>query len=225
MTLAARPDLHPLARLRMKILPGGLILVRRSRSNVTSFCRAVARVGRALRARRDGEQSPRPTDPSATLRNLRVTALGALLWATFLPGCAAVTERVRDRFGEVAPQVRLIRAERRAVATAAPVAFKRLDWRVAHADAARVEASSQILTSTAFADRRQLSARLTLAEVGPAETEVSLLLIGEVESRGAAGTSRQGRQGLREHGFYERYFGALQEVLREQAAAAPPEKG
>lgn len=145
-----------------------------------------------------------------------------LLGVGLLAGCAAVTDRVRDRFGEVAPHVRIVSADRRAVAAAAPVAFKRLDWRVAHADAARVEAASQILTSTAFADRRQLSAKLTLVEVGPAETEVFLLLIGEVESRGAGGTSRQG---LREHGFYDRYFGVLQEVLREQATAAPPEKG
>lgn len=156
---------------------------------------------------------------------LRFALVGLAVALMLLAGCesASFSERLRDRFAAVPPQTHVVPGEPRAAYFAAQLAFNRLDYALVRSDLSdlRVEAASRINTSAAFADARQIVAEVRLAGLGPKEVEVSLRLVEQVESRGAAGV---GGRALREHGFYSTYFAVLEDVLREQATAPAPKK-
>jgi hypothetical protein len=135
--------------------------------------------------------------------------------ATIYVGCESVT----DRFGPVEPKRQVFNADQSTVNAAALQAFKRLDFRTSRSKkSGDIEAYSQIHTSAAFADSRQLSAKVRLNDMGPGRTEVEMRVTEQVESRSTGGTSQQT---MREHGFFQLYFATLQQVLDERAAAFP----
>lgn len=148
------------------------------------------------------------------------TSLALVLLAAvgLLAGCESLESRVRDRFADVPPKTQTVDGEPRAVYYAVQAAFKRLDFNLTRSSVTelRVEAASRINTSVAFADSRQLIAQVTIASVGPAQSEVSMRLSEQVEAKGLGGPNERP---LREHGFYETYFTVLQQVLAEQKAA------
>jgi hypothetical protein len=145
--------------------------------------------------------------------------LFSLVSLAFLAGCESLGSRVRDRFAEVPPKTQTVDGESRAVYYAAQTAFKRLDFNLTRSSIGelRVEAASRINTSVAFADSRQLIAQVTIASVGPAQSEVSMRLTEQVEAQGLGGPNERA---LREHGFYETYFAVLQQVLAERKGAS-----
>lgn len=138
--------------------------------------------------------------------------------AVLFAGCESLESRVRDRFAEVPPKTQTFDGDTRAIYFAAQAAFKRLDFNLTRSSVAdlRVEGASRINTSHAFADSRQLVALVTIASVGPAQSEVSMRLTEQVEAQGLGGPNERP---LREHGFYGTYFAVLQQVLAEQKAA------
>lgn len=148
------------------------------------------------------------------------TPLALVLFALvgLLAGCESLESRVRDRFAAVPPKTEVVDGDSRAVYVAVQAAFKRLDFNLTRSSVTdlRVEAASRINTSMAFADSRQLVAQVTVAPAGPAQSEVSMRLAGQVEAQGLGGPSERP---LREHGFYETYFAVLQQVLAEQKSA------
>lgn len=146
-----------------------------------------------------------------------------LLSVAFFTGCESIESRVRDRFGDVPPKTQTFDGDTRAVYYAVQAAFKRLDFNLTRSSVSdlRVEAASRINTSVAFADARQLVAQVTIASVGPAQSEVSMRLTEQVEAQGLGGPNERP---LREHGFYATYFAVLQQVLVEQKATAADRK-
>jgi hypothetical protein len=141
--------------------------------------------------------------------------------ALFFGGCESMPDRVRERFDEVPPQVHVYDAPPRDVATVAQQAFRRLDFRVTRANATQIEAASRIHSSEAFADSRQMLARVHLADAGPGKTEVELSLTEQVESQSFGGTRQET---LKDNGFFALYFATLQELLQEKAGGTPAEK-
>jgi hypothetical protein len=147
---------------------------------------------------------------------IRISLL--LATAMLFAGCESVT----DRFGPVEPKRHVFAADRATVSAAALQAFKRLDFRASRSrKTGDIEAYSQIHTSAAFADSRQLAAKVRLNEMGPGRTEVEMTVTEQVESRSTGGTSQQT---MREHGFFQLYFVTLQQVLDEEATGVPAKK-
>ena len=144
-----------------------------------------------------------------------------LVSVLFLSGCEAVPGRMRDRFSAVPPKMQVFEGDQPTVCSAAQQAFKRLDFELTRSNPAQIEAVSRIHSSVAFADSRQQVVRLHLNEVAPGRTEVELWLTEQVESKSVGGTSQQA---LRENGFFNTYFGTLQQVLQEQRALTPAKK-
>ena len=99
--------------------------------------------------------------------------------------------------------------------------FRQLDFNVTRASMGDVEAASIIHTSTAFADSRQLVARIAIHEVGPGKCEVEMWLTEDVSSQSVGGTHRTA---LRDHGFYGTYFAMLQQVLMDKPVSGGAEK-
>lgn len=147
------------------------------------------------------------------------------LAALFLAGCESTSfsDRVRDRFGEVAPKVQTVDGDTRTVYFAAQKAFKQLDYNLVRSNLSnlRIEAASRINTSTVFRDSRQLIAFIEITPSGPSTSDVAMRLVEQMEAPGLGGANELP---LKEHGFYETYFAVLQQVLREEAAAAAAKK-
>src|SRR3954471_5385529 len=87
-----------------------------------------------------------------------------------LAGCESVT----DRFSPIEPKRQVFNADQPVVSAAALQAFKRLDFRASRSRSGEVQAYSQIHTSVAFADSRQLTAKLHFNGMGPGKTEVEM---------------------------------------------------
>lgn len=153
--------------------------------------------------------------------SVRILSCFAILTALLFAGCESLPDQINNRFDKVPPQVRDFDGTPEQVYVAAQRAFKQLDFNVIHSSMGRVEAASAIHASTAFADSRQLVARIAIHEVGPGKCEVDMALTEDVSSQSMGGTHSSP---LREHGFYATYFAELQEVLQEQATQSAAEK-
>jgi hypothetical protein len=142
-----------------------------------------------------------------------------------LAGCESesFSERVRNRFAAVPPQVQTFDADPRTVYFAAQLAFKRLDYNLLRSDIGglSIEAASRINSSVAFRDSRQLIAFVEIAQVDQNQSEVSMRLTEQMEGQGLGGANELP---LRQHGFYGTYFAVLEHVLREQTDAAKAQK-
>lgn len=144
-----------------------------------------------------------------------------LLLAALLAGCESMSSGIGSRLEATPPQVREFDGTPEQVYVAAQKAFRQLDFNVTRASIARVEAASRINTSTAFADSRQIVARLAIHESIPGKCEVEMWLTQDVSSQSVGGTHSTP---LRDHGFYATYFAMLQQVLQDQATRAATEK-
>src|SRR3954464_8295558 len=119
-----------------------------------------------------------------------------LLIATVISfaGCESVT----DRFSAVEPKRQVFNGDQATVSAAALQAFKQLDFRASRSrKSGDIEAYSQIHSSAAFADSRQLAAKVHFSDMGPGRTEVEMTVTEQVESHATGGTSQQT---MREHG-------------------------
>lgn len=147
---------------------------------------------------------------------MRVFAFVFALAALLLAGCESVT----DRFSPVAPKVQVVTGEQDVVKPAAIQAFKRLDFTVTRSKG-DLEAVSRIHSSVAFADSRQLLAKVHFSEAGPGKTAVEMTVTEQSQSDRVGGTNQLA---MREHGFFQLYFATLQQVLDEQPGAVPARK-
>ncbi len=125
-------------------------------------------------------------------------------------GCESVSNRMKERFATVEPQMRIYAVTPATVREAAVAAFRQLDWRITRNRSVAIEAASRINTSAAFGDSRQILAELNLRETQPGQTEVSLLLTGQSEGDSVSSRSQQP---LKENAFYDIYFATLQQIL------------
>jgi hypothetical protein len=73
----------------------------------------------------------------------------------------------------------------------------------------------------AFADSRQLLAKVHLSEAGPGKTAVEMTLTEQFQSDRVGGTAQQT---MKEHGFFQLYFATLQQVLDENPGGFPTKK-
>ena len=138
-----------------------------------------------------------------------------LMLAFLLAGCESLSTGGRGPFGSVPPKIRLFDGDLPTVSAAARQAFKRLDCVLTDVTGApgRLEASSPISTSKSLGDSRQLVITIRLHEAGPGRTEVEMLISLQVETATLGGPTAQD---MREHGFYDAFFTALQQVLQER---------
>ena len=132
-----------------------------------------------------------------------------------------MSDRMQDRFAAAPPRSQTFAAPLVKVYPAAQLAFKRLDFVLTRSKLGRIEAASRISTSTAFADARQMVAKVHLVESSPGQTDVEITLTEEVMSKSFGGTHQQS---MKEHSFFALYFAMLQQVLQEQAAQSVAEK-
>src|SRR6185312_8295019 len=136
------------------------------------------------------------------------SVLTLVVLSLLLAGC----ESMEDRFSAVPPKMQVFNGDSASVSAAAVQAFKRLDFQMKRSKGVDLEAYSRIHTSVAFADSRQLTAKVHVSDVGPGKVEVELSLIEQVQSEHVGGTSQQT---LRENGFFQLYFATLQQVMDE----------
>ncbi len=147
------------------------------------------------------------------------------LWAItagafFLTGCESMSTRVHERFEPVPPKVRVFEGDLKTVYYASQEAFKELGFVLTKTSisSGRVEAASPIDRNLAMGDSRQLVAELHLTEDDPTHTTVEMILTQQVDDASVGGPSQQK---LREHGFYDTYFGMLQLALAKKSIESP----
>ncbi|HEX7632136.1 MAG TPA: hypothetical protein VF388_08390 [Lacunisphaera sp.] len=145
----------------------------------------------------------------------RISFLFALVLA--LAGC----ESLDERFSAVPPKVQVYNGDQDTLKVAALQAFKRLDFTVTRSKSIDLEAVSRIHSSVAFADSRQLLAKVHLSDAGPGKTAVEMNLTEQFQSDRVGGTAQQA---MREHGFFQLYFATLQQVLDENPNGFPTKK-
>ncbi len=151
----------------------------------------------------------------------RLFSVFAIFSALLFAGCDSMPGGISSRLDTVPPQTHDFDGTVEQVYLAAKKAFRELDFNVTRASMGRVEAASIIHTSTAFADSRQLVARVAIHEVGPGKCEVEMTLTEDVSSQSVGGTHSTA---LRDHSFFGTYFAELQQVLQEQAAQPAAQK-
>ena len=140
-----------------------------------------------------------------------IITLCASLW---LAGCEAVSSRVEQGFSPVPPHTRTFAASTKAVYEAGLLAVKAVGLQLGHSSFAhgRIEAYAPIRTGDSIGEASQTTIEVRLTESGPAETQVDLVVWEQAEGKFQGGVSQQA---FREHGLYETYFAALQQVLVE----------
>ena len=141
--------------------------------------------------------------------------------AALLTGCDSMSDRMQDRFTVVPPKAQTFAAPLVKVYPAAQLAFKRLDFVLTHTKVGQIEAVSRINSSAAFADARQMVAKVHLSESAPGQTDVEISLIEEVTSSSFGGTHQQS---MKEHSFFALYFATLQQILQDQARQPASDK-
>lgn len=146
---------------------------------------------------------------------VRISFLFAMVLA--FAGCESVSER----FSPVVPKVQVYSGDQDTLKAASLIAFKRLDFNVTRSKTMDLEAVSRIHSSVAFADSRQLLAKVHLSEAGPGKTAVEMTVTEQSQSDRVGGTSQLA---MREHGFFQLYFTTLQQVLDENPNGFPAKK-
>lgn len=141
-----------------------------------------------------------------------------LLVAVVLAGCANVSRHWRERIDAAPAKTREFPGEFRAVYAAAQEAMRRIEFVVARTsmDDGIVAGYSRIQPGDPTRGARQWQLRAKLAEKPDGMIEIGLLMSELTE--GGIGGAQEGR--VREHGLYDSYFDAVQQVLNENLAAA-----
>ena len=141
--------------------------------------------------------------------------------AALLTGCDSMSDRMQDRFTVVPPKAQTFAAPLVKVYPAAQLAFKRLDFILTRTKVGQIEAVSRINSSAAFADARQMVAKVHLTESALGQTDVEISLTEEVMSKSFGGTHQQS---MKEHSFFALYFATLQQILQDQARQPASDK-
>jgi len=152
----------------------------------------------------------------------RVSAFGcALLFA----GCDAIPSRVQDRFSAIPPKTQFVGGAQRDVFYAAQGALKNMDFQLSRTAEAQgiVNGFSRIRSGEGPRESRQYSIEIRLHSVGPAETEVAVLLREQIEGGVSSGIGATD-QPLRQHGLYDAFFAMLKKTLAEKSALPPDVK-
>jgi hypothetical protein len=154
---------------------------------------------------------------------MKIFALTALCAAALLAGCDSMTSRVETRFSPVPPHTRAFPASKKAVYEAGQQAVKNAGLLLGHTSFShgRIEGYAPIRSGDATNDTRQTTIEVNLTETDDNQTLVSMLVWDQSEGNFPGGISRQA---FREHGLYEAYFAALQQVLLENGALRPDSK-
>lgn len=154
---------------------------------------------------------------------MKILALVLLAGALLPAGCESMSTRMTERFTKVPPHTRIFAADQRTVYFAAQLAVKNaglLLGRTAIADWI-INGYAPIRTGNATRDARQTTIEIRLFETESLETRVEVLVWDHVEGSFPGGVSEQA---LREHGLYESYFAALQQVLAGNGVEKTREK-
>ena len=143
---------------------------------------------------------------------MRFSAFIALCIFLCVAGCEAVSSRVAQGFSPVPPHTRTFAAGTKAVYEAGLLAVKTVGLQLGHSSFAhgRIEGYAPIRTGDSIGDASQTTIDVRLTETGPGETRVDLLVWEQAEGKFPGGVSQQA---FREHGLYETYFAALQQIL------------
>lgn len=134
-----------------------------------------------------------------------------------LAGCESVSQQWRERIDAKPVLTREFPGEYRAVYDAAQGAMKRIDFVLSRSsiDDGIVVGHSRIQPGDPTRSARQWQLAVTLEEKQNGMVEVGLVISEQVE--GGIGGAQERR--AREHGLYESYFTALQQVINENLAA------
>jgi hypothetical protein len=111
---------------------------------------------------------------------LCAVAVGATV---FLAGCDSLPSRVQDRFSAVPARTQIVAGSQREVFYAAQGALKRLDFQLSRTAEAQgiVNGFSRIRAGDGPRESRQYTLEIRLNGLGPAETEVSVLVREQIE--------------------------------------------
>jgi len=154
----------------------------------------------------------------------RLGWMGLILAATLLAGCSTLSEQWHERVDAPPAQERDFPGDTRLVYFAAQTALKRLGFVLTRSSLGDgvVVGHSAIQPGDPTRSARQWQMRVSLADIDGRSVAVGLLLT-EQQEGGVLGGAMQSR--VREHGLYESYFEALQQVINEQMAERSRPKG
>jgi len=148
-----------------------------------------------------------------------------LLAVTCFAGCAAVADRMQDRFATVSPKLKVLPGSSREVFYAAQGTLKQMDFQFSRTAEAQgiITAFSRIRAGDGPREARQYTFELRLVALGPAQTEVSVLLREQIEGSLSAGAGATDSP-LRDHGLYESFFAGLRQALADRSSPPPERK-
>jgi hypothetical protein len=140
-------------------------------------------------------------------------------------GCAAVSDRMHERFATIPPKTKVVTGSMRDVFYATQGTLKQMDFQLSRSAEAQgiVNAFSRIRAGDGPRESRQYTVEIRLIALGPTETEISVLLREQVEgvlSAGAGATNTP----LRDHGLYETFFAGLRKTLADKSSPPPESK-
>ncbi len=149
--------------------------------------------------------------------------LGVVL---FFSGCESLESlpTFSERYGKVEPKVRTVESDYRTTYFAVQLALKRMDWVLTKSALAQgiVNGRSAVHSEDAFSGQnRQYTIEVRLNETDDRHTEVAAVLHEQIEGDFQAGATDRA---LREHGLYDAFYSALDQVLREGVPVPDPEK-
>lgn len=153
---------------------------------------------------------------------LRFVALAsALLFA----GCDSLPARVQERFATVPPKTQVLTGAHRDVFYAAQGTLKRMDFQLSRTAEAQgiVNAFSRIRAGDGPRESRQYSLEIRLRDLGPSETEVSVLVREQIEGGLATGLGSTD-QPLRQHGLYDTFYAMLKQTLADKSSPPSEDK-
>lgn len=153
---------------------------------------------------------------------LGAVAIGATI---FLVACDSLPSRVQDRFSAVPARTQVVAGSQREVFHAAQGALKRLDFQLSRAAEAQgiVNGFSRIRAGDGPRESRQYTLEIRLNGLGPAETEVSVLVREQIEGGITSGIGSTDMP-LRQHGLYETFFAMLRKTVADKSSPPPDEK-
>ena len=153
---------------------------------------------------------------------MRTHTLPTLALAFLFTGCDSVSSRISERFEGVPPKTRSYPVGQKIVFEAAQQAVRRIDFQLSRTAVAQgiVDGISRIQPGDAFSEARQHSIEVRLHSFEAESTQVEVLVREQQESAAFAGATNIP---LREHGLYDAYFAALEQVLREKGVLPAPD--
>ncbi|MCX6950575.1 MAG: hypothetical protein NTV51_00060 [Verrucomicrobia bacterium] len=152
-------------------------------------------------------------------------SFAALVVALSFTACASVQSRVHERFDRVPPRTQVFSSAQREVFYAAQGALKAMDFQLSRTAEAQgiVNAFSRIRAGDGPRESRQYTLEVRLSNLGPAETEVAVLVREQIEGGLASGVGATD-QPLKQHALYEVFYANLKQALTARTFPPPDEK-